>query len=471
MLLTRKQSTVVVILAFVFLQLMGPSNAAEPQSSPQVFTLEDAVNYALAHYPGVQASREQVMAARGGVALSLTNYLPQLDSLWQGNRATSNNEPGIAMPQAVVPSIRGPVFLPSSNTAWGSIGGLLFSWQPYAFGYRRAKVNLARAAVDLASANLTVTRLTVATNAVNAFFNLLAAEQDVRVAQANVKQWQVVDRSVHNLVDNQLRPGADASRADAELARANITLVQAQQQEDINRAALADALGIRGTGVEAAAGPLLGSPPSSTPTAPSLSTHPTAVAQNDQVRQAHAQLRILQRSYYPGIYLQSFASGLGSGFSPDGNPSGGVNGLGFRTGNYGAALTVNFPLFSIFAIHAQEKTAAANERTQANLYNQTLLGIDDQVEQAEAMLRGARRVADNTVVELRATRTGEIQSRTRYQRGLATIVELAEAENLFQQAEIDDALARLAVWRNLGDLAAAEGNLEPFFGLVRTGGH
>ena len=87
------------------------------------------------------------------------------------------------------------------------------------------------------------------------------------------------------------------------------------------------------------------------------------------------------------------------------------------------------------------------------------------------MLDGARRVAENTPIQLNAARTGEIQSRTRYQAGLTTIVELADAESLLEQAEIDDALAKLAVWHNLANLAAAEGDLEPFFQLVRTGGH
>src|SRR5574340_708061 len=44
---------------------------------------------------------------------------------------------------------------------------------------------------------------------------------------------------------------------------------------------------------------------------------------------------------------------------------------------------------------------------------QTLLGINDQVEQARAMLEGARRVAENTPIELKAARTGEVQSQTR----------------------------------------------------------
>ncbi|MGA8185376.1 MAG: TolC family protein [Terriglobia bacterium] len=464
-----------LILPILFSAVFGVASrlwAAPPQAAqPKAFTLEEAVNYALAHYPAMQAGRDQVEAARGGVDFARTNYLPQLDSLWQANRATSNNVMGIMFPQSVVPSVRGPVLASSSTTAWGSIGGLLFSWQPYAFGYRHSKLNLARAGVDLASANLAVTRLSVATNAMNAFFNLVAAEQGVSVAEANLRQWQAMNKSVHTLVDQQLRPGADASRADAQLAQANIQLIQAQQQVAVNRAALASALGLETSTVEASAGPVLGSPPEAAPPVVPPSSHPAATVQQNSVKQAQDQLEILRHSYYPDVYVQSFVSGIGSGFSPTGVPLGGGSGLGLGTENYGAAVTITFPIFSIFGIRAQEKTAKANVQAQTNYYHQTLLAINDQVEQAQAMLDGARRVAENTPVQLNAARTGEIQSRTRYQAGLTTIVELADAESLLEQAEIDDALAKLAVWHNLANLAAAEGNLEPFFQLVRTGGH
>ncbi|HET7841816.1 MAG TPA: TolC family protein [Terriglobia bacterium] len=469
--LTRANHFVLILVAAT-LGLAGRLGAATPQAAKtQTFTLEEAVNYALAHYPAIQAGRDQVDAARGGMDLARTSYLPKLDSLYQANRATSNNAMGIAFPQSVVPGVRGPVLPGNSNTAWGSLGGLLFSWQPTTFGYRHANVNRARAEVDSASANLSLAQLRVATNAVNAFFNLLAAEQGVTVAQANLHQWQVVDQSVRTLVDQELRPGADASRADAQLAQAKIQLIQAQQLVAVNRAGLADALGLETSDVEVSPGPVLASLPGAASPAASPASHPAAVAQQDSVLEAKAQLQMLRRSYYPGVYLQSFVSGIGSGFSPAGVPLGGANGLGLGAGNYGAAVTLTFPIFSIFGIRAQERTAKANVDAQTHYYDQTLLGINDQVRQAQAMLDGARSVAENTPVELNAARTGEVQSRTRYQTGLTTLVELADAESLLQQAETDDALARLAVWRNLANLAAAQGDLEPFIQQVRTGAH
>ena len=59
------------------------------------------------------------------------------------------------------------------------------------------------------------------------------------------------------------------------------------------------------------------------------------------------------------------------------------------------------------------------------------------------------------------------QAEARYKAGLGAIVEVAEAQRLLTQAEIDDSLARLAVWRAALALAAAEGDLQPYLQAAR----
>ena len=54
------------------------------------------------------------------------------------------------------------------------------------------------------------------------------------------------------------------------------------------------------------------------------------------------------------------------------------------------------------------------------------------------------------------------QARARYRAGLGNIDAVAEAQRLLAQAEIDDALARLGVWRALLGIATAAGDLQPF---------
>ena len=72
------------------------------------------------------------------------------------------------------------------------------------------------------------------------------------------------------------------------------------------------------------------------------------------------------------------------------------------------------------------------------------------------------RIAANTPVQVSAARAATQQATARYQAGLGTIDEVAEAQRLLTQAEIDDALARLSVWRGLLGVAAAAGDIQPF---------
>src|SRR6185369_15919011 len=81
---------------------------------------------------------------------------------------------------------------------------------------------------------------------------------------------------------------------------------------------------------------------------------------------------------------------------------------------------------------------------------------------ALAQLRGARRVAANTPVQISAALAATQQATARYESGLGTIDQVAEAQRLLTQAEIDDALAHLGVWRGLLGVAAAAGDVQPF---------
>jgi outer membrane protein TolC len=312
------------------------------------------------------------------------------------------------------------------------------------------------------SAEASLTRLDVSVATVNAYMTLLAAEQTVRAAEADVARRQEFLKSVHVLVDNQLRPGADASRADADFARARVSLARAQQQEAISRAFLADILGIADSRVEIEESGLRGGTPGSSPEASRRAANPAAKVQQARVDESRSQVHILDRSYYPKLYLQSLVAGRGSGVDPTGKFVGGTEGLAPDRSNWATGVMVTFPVFDIFELRSKKDIESANERAEEARYDQTLQDLTGQLRKAQASLEGARKVAENTPLEREAAHSTETQVRARYQAGLATLVDVSDAESLLVQSEIDDALARLAVWQNLASVAAAQGDLGPF---------
>ena len=433
----------------------------------QPLTLTQAVESAWKNYPAVQVSQEQINAAAAAIRLARTAYLPRIDTTAQVNRATRNNVFGMLLPQSVIPSMSGPV-IGSNNfgTAWGSAIGALVTWEPFDFGLRRANVAAAQASRAQQEAALSRTRYDIAVATADAFLTVAAAQETVRAAQAAVDRADTVAKSVHALVNAELRPGADASRADAEAAAARTGLAQAQQAVDVARANLARFTGAEPTQITLALANLAGTPPESSGPTPDLTANPMVKEQNAAVEQARAQLEALERSYFPRFALQGAAYARGTGAETNGEILGGVNGLAPSVQNYAVGFTVTFPVMDKPGLEAREAQQAAQMRAQTARAQQIVADLRAQWNAALATLHGARQVAANVPAEVSAARAAATQAAARYQSGLGVIDEVAEAQRLETQAEIDDALARLGIWRALLALATAAGDIQPFLAEV-----
>lgn len=446
---------------------MSARGEAQTQAPPQTLTLADAIELARKNYPALKESRARAQAAKQTIGVARTAYLPRLDALWQGNRATRNNIFGLLLPQTVVPPISGPVLGTTSYDAvWGSAAGVALSWQAIDFGVRKANVDVAKAQTLLASAQAELTELEVRGAAADAFLTVLASDETVRAARANVDRLQVFADSVRALVRNQLRPGADESRADAELAIAKNQLSQAMQNAAIARATLAQAVGQAGAPVTVETGPLAHLPQLPAATESTVESHPAARAEAAAVEAVRARERALQRSYVPRIDVQSAFAGRGSGAQVPGQPLRG-SGWSLQVPNWAAGITVTFPALDIFSVRARERVELQNEAAEQGRYEQIVQNLTTQDLRARALITAATEIARNTPAELKAASDAESRARARYASGLATVTEVAEAQRLLAQAEADDALARLGAWRALLAAAQARGDLAPFVQQIR----
>jgi outer membrane protein TolC len=432
---------------------VGAYAQTAPPSLPVTF--QQAIQYAVENYPAIQASIARVSAQQAGVDLARTAYLPRLDTTFQVNRATRNNVAGLLLPGTLIPSISGPVLDATSlSSIWGGAGALVMTWEAFDFGLREATVGVASAHVTRARAGAELTRLEIGASTADAFLRLAAAQETLRAARANVERQDVFANAVAVRVKNQLRPGADDSRAQAELALARIQVIQAEQVEQIARANLAQWLGIGASNVQINPERVLSVPPPPSPYS-GPAAHPLAETQMAAVQSSRALQRALGRSFAPRINFQTAYSVRGSGALANG----GTGGFALDTQNWAAGVTATFPLFDWYAIRERTRLEAHNERAEQASYDRIVREISARFEQARAEMDGARRVAENTPIQLAAARTLEQQARARYDAGLADIVEVADAQRLLLQAEVSDAVARLAVWRALLTDAAARGDL------------
>ena len=426
-------------------------------------TITQAVESAITHYPSIHVSQEQIQAASAGMRLARTAYLPRVDALAQVNRATRNNVFGMLLPQSVIPSISGPV-LGTNNlgSAWGSAIGVMVSWEPFDFGLRRANDAIAEATRSQATAALKRTQFEIAVTTADAYLTVVATQEAALAAQAGVDRAGRLLETIRAVVNAQLRPGADLSRAEAELAAARTQLIQTEQAGGVARATLCQFAGCEPVQMTLGAPSLHQLPPEHEVAALNTAVAPAAVEQNAVIEQAQAQLRALERAYFPRFYLQGAAYARGTSAETNGQLLGNVNGLAPSVQNYALGFTVNFPVMDRASIQAKEAAQSATIRAPTARAQQIATDLQAQWNRATATLQGARRIAANMPVQVAAARTTVQQATARYQAGLANIDEVTEAQRLLTQSEIDDALARLGVWRGLLGVAAAAGDIQPF---------
>ncbi len=412
--------TAVRMLAFV---------CAASAPLPAQLTLAQAVEEALRNYPSVRVSEEQVNAAAAGISLARTAYLPHVDVVAQVNRCPPETTFSgcCCSTQGVIPSMSGPVI--GSNkfgTAWGSAVGGLVTWEPFDFGLRGANLAAAAAArVQTEATHGSVLSSSVAVAAADAYLTLAAAQETVRAAQAGVDRGETILRTIQALVNAELRPGADRSRAEAELAAARTQWIQAEQATDVWRARrFSQFVGI---------------------------DDPARIAISPRRRCCSCRLEQERRA---AGYCRASHGGRADGCRYTGagtTPRAGAfvfpallssrRGIRarHRRGNrrqicwvaltdsapnvqdYAVGFTVSFPVADLPAVQAREAAQSAEVRAQAARSQQIATDLRAQWNMAVATARGARRIAANTPVQVSAARAAAEQATARYKSGLGNI--------------------------------------------------
>lgn len=423
-------------------------------------TIHQAIEKALAQYPATRVNEEQIRAAAAGIQLARLAYLPKADAIAQVNRATRNNVYGMLLQQQVISPISGPPLPANAGTnVFGSALGFLVQWEPFDFGLRKANIAVSETEKRRAEAALKKTRFEVAALTADAYLTVLAAEQAVAVAQASRARIETVAGVVQSLVDSGLRPGLDASRTAAERAAIDGQIIQARQSLAIAQANLAQFVaGAKDVErMKFLSGAAL--PPAS---ASALQDHPAAAEQQVSIEESQMRLRALQRTYYPKFLTQGTLYARGTGANPDFTTGGFGSGLGPNIYNWGIGFTVTFPILDLPGLRVKREIESTRTRTEQARLEQLLRDLEAQRARAQAQYEGATQMAANTPLLLKANREALEQVTARYKAGLIGILEVADAQRALANAEIEDALARLSIWRAKLAIATAEGDLSGF---------
>jgi outer membrane protein len=438
-------------------------------------TLQKTLQLAKQNYPAIRRVQAELEQAWAGIGVSKTAYLPTLNLFVQNNVATYNKLPGLFFPQAGILPVAGPSPHNQNNQfISGEYSGALLSWNAYDFGFRHAQVEQAKIGVTVAAANKALTELDVLYQAASAYLGVQTAERVVKASEANVRRMTVFLDNVAVLVKSGLRPGVDQSRAVADLASARTHLIQSQQQLEIDRAILAQAIGQAGTPVSIASQPFLDFVPllpdevaQINATQNNVELHPSLILQKQKVAVIQAQERTLKKSYMPKLQIMGGLNGRGSQLNAESQTVTFGRGVMPTRINYGIAADLIFNPFDILTERITMRQVRFQEAVERNRTDEISQQLKSALAQAKAQLEGAVQVARNTPLAVTAAKQTEMQSKARYKAGLATLLDVADAQRMLVNAQIDDALAKLGVWKSILEAAKARGDIDPFVKMTQ----
>jgi outer membrane protein len=454
--------TLACVHAAVWASLAASAVFAAVEEPSRGLTLQAALARALERHPRLRSESALLSQSARQVDLARTGYLPSIDLSAELERGTGNVLRGALFSMRGIPAVSGPpTGRDLDSGAFGSAVGAGASWDALGVISRMAAVDEALKSEARAQAATQVARLDVAFLAADRFLDVVARQETVKAARANVDRARVLETIVHTLSQKELRPEADDSRAKAERALAETLLIRAAEAEEIATAGLAEALGAPGERFTIDAGAIIRSTPD--PSAEgSIDANPR-LSESEAAIDVAAQRKIgASLTYLPRLDLVTALWLRGTGLTSGALASSPAGGLVPDTPNWAAGLVLTWPALDLLIARSRTRVAEAGVEIETAKREEVRQTLATELERAKAEVDGAKKAAQNTPIALDAARAAERQATARYQAGLASVVEVADAQRLLAQAEIDDAIARVLVHRARLHLAYAIGDLGPF---------
>jgi outer membrane protein len=430
-------------------------------------TIRTAVEFAADNYPNILKSQAQLRAAQKNVKVQkLNEYLPDSLMQYQEVMASHNKLSQVFYGSPVFPAVAGPGFSNvNMDPVFFSSGGFSVDWAPLDFGLHKARIVMAKDQYQQAVAQFAATRLDVCLAAANAYLDSLVAEEQLRAARQNQTSFSQFAEIVHAQVNASLKPGADASLADAQLANAKNDVIRANLAVELALANLANALGLGGKMVQINPVGLASAsePADLQKEVPFYDNVPILQASRAALTTVKQQKKILDKEYYPVFHFLGGVNMRGAGLDNKGRSSGqDVNGLFPLVPNYQVAMIANWNFLDIFRLRAEKKVQMERIEQQNQDLNLVLQNLKTQDVQSRSRVKAALALAENMPVQVKAAAIAASQAEARYKTGLGSVAQVAEANQVLAQSRAQEAIARVGVWRALLSVAAVHGDINPF---------
>jgi outer membrane protein len=423
---------------------------------PPAMSLADALAYAKSHQPSIRAALAKVRTKRAEAAVPAARWQPRVGVLAEIFAGTANNT-------TTVYSNRGVVDLPRiGNTTGRSTSDA--SLRPYASTIAAASIqqevyDFGRIAAERAALDAEASAAAhesegafadLAFNVEEAYFAVAAARQVLRAA-TEARALALVHRDFAKAnVQSGMRPPIDLTRAEADFVQFDTAQARAGGGLRIAQTNLAALIGSPEAAIDVADERI---PERSTPSLDAALQQ--AATRNPQLMQTLAEERAAElaakaakAAKRPDLSLSAAISGRAGG-----HPSSGAGTIPATAGllptvpNWDVGLVFTWPIYDAVT-DARAKAAALKAEERREVVDQTRRRLEADVRRGLVQVSVAQTALENLGRTRDAARANYAQADARFNAGVGTSVELADAAALRARADVDLALGRFDLVRS-----------------------
>lgn len=381
---------------------------AQPLYAATSLTLDEALTTALKNHPQAVEAREDLHGAEARTGQALANYYPQINIAADWSKGRSFLTP-----------------LESIRETEVHTDALYLKQTIYDFGRTAGAVAAARGNRTAAAEALAITRQDISFRVRSAYYLLLAAGKQVIAVRETVRLKEEVYRQAQEFFNQGIRPKVDVTRAEANLFAAKTALIRAENNRELARVELANAIGVPSLEERALVEPSA----ARTPLPERSLVREEALAGRAELKRldalkggAGATLKTARSGHLPTLSGTASVGYADRDFPPDGNV-------------WAVGLNLTVPLFSGFATVEQEREAVAGLRAVEARQNDQRLQIVRDVESAWLGVKEAVARMASTEKEVAAAGENRALAMGRYQEGVGNIIEVTDAQSLAIDAE------------------------------------
>jgi outer membrane protein len=415
-------------------------------------TLDDALGYARAHQPTLQRARARVAAAAAQARVPRAQWLPSFGATAQALAGTANNTTasyvgvrGVDIPRiGGTPATADGSWKPELSTL-AAVGG---TPELYDFGRIAAEAAAADLATDVEAARADADRLRVEQVVKDAYYGVAGARAVLHAAEDAYARAQVHRDMAGAAVKSGLHAPIELTRAEADLAKFEVGRIRAGGSLRAAQALFAAAVGVDARLLDAAGEPGAPAPvpPIEAGIARLMDRDPTLREARAQAAQSDAAARAIGAALRPELALTGTLSARAGTATPSGGPLDDAHGPWPTVPNWDVGLVLRWPLFDAGLRARRDAAVSAGAVARADLAvraQQAVAAVEQAYvafELGQAALTGLSHAVD-------AARANYAQAEARFKAGLGTSLELADAESVRVDAEVQLAVGQYEVQR------------------------